>query len=115
VLVVKKDKSKEFRNSNTCIATEYPTGDKDINIALVRILDDRYPPKGWAVNSICKEMAYIVKGEAILTTNNYSVHLSEGDVVLIEPNEKYYWEGDFEMVVPCAPAWFKKQHKVVEE
>jgi mannose-6-phosphate isomerase-like protein (cupin superfamily) len=112
VKVIKQKDSIRFENSKTCIAYEYPTKDKDINIALVKILNDRYPEFGWAVNTVCKELAYITKGEAKLTTKNKVVSIKVGDLVMVMPNEEYYWEGDFEMLVPCAPAWYPKQHKI---
>lgn len=37
-----------------------------------------------------------------------------GDVVLIEPGERYYWEGNFEIFMPCTPAWYAGQHQEVE-
>jgi mannose-6-phosphate isomerase-like protein (cupin superfamily) len=112
--IVKRKDSKEIKNSETCIATEYPIDDKDINIALVKILKDRYPQEGWAVNEVCKEMVFITKGSATITTEEGSVDLRKGDVVLVEPGEKYYWEGNFEMIVPCSPAWYVGQHKILK-
>ena len=111
---VTKKQSKEFKNSETCIAVEYPLNDKDINIAVVKLKSDRYPSTGWAVNEKCKEISYITKGRVELVTESESVELQEGDVVLIDINEKYYWLGDCEMVMPCTPAWYPEQHKIVE-
>lgn len=112
--IVKKGQSKEFKNSETCIAIEYPINDKDINIAVVILKNDRYPSNGWAVNEKCKEMSYITKGKVKLVTERESIDLEEGDVAFIEANEKYYWLGDCEMVMPCTPAWYPEQHKIVE-
>jgi len=114
--IVKKNQTKEFKNSETCIAIEYPTNDhdKDLNIAVIKLKKDRYPLKGWAVNEKCKEMSYVVKGKVKFVTENSSTDLEEGDVVFIDVNEKYYWLGDCEMVMPCTPAWYPEQHKIVE-
>ena len=51
----KLEQAKEFKNSDSCIALEYPLGDKDINAAVVK-LNGRYPEKGMAVNTECKEI-----------------------------------------------------------
>lgn len=59
--VVFKNQTHEFKNSNVCIAIEYPLGDKDINGAVIK-LKGRYPGKGWVVNLKCKELAYVMKG-----------------------------------------------------
>lgn len=111
---VTKKNSKEFKNSENCIAVEYSLNDKDINIAVIKLKNDRYPSKGWAVNEKCKEIAYIIKGKVELVTESESVELQEGDVAFIEAGEKYYWMGDCEMVMPCTPAWYPEQHKIIE-
>ncbi len=112
--IVKKDQSQEIKNSETCIATEYQLNDKDINATIIKLKNDRYPSKGWAVNEKCKEISYIIKGNVELATENQSVKLQEGDMVFIDANEKYYWFGDCEMIMPCTPAWYPEQHKIVE-
>jgi quercetin dioxygenase-like cupin family protein len=48
----------------------------------------------------------VVEGEEI--------NLETGDLILIEPGEKYFWEGNLKMFVPCVPAWYLEQHKEVE-
>ena len=42
------------------------------------------------------------------------VELQEGDMILIEPGERYFWDGNLTMFVPCTPAWYPGQHKKVE-
>jgi mannose-6-phosphate isomerase-like protein (cupin superfamily) len=111
--VVRKNQTKEFRNSEVCMATEYPLGDKDINGAIVK-LNGRYPDKNKVVNLKCKELAYIIRGSGRLIVGNTETKLSEGDLVLLEAGEPYYWEGNMEMFVPCTPAWYPEQHKEVE-
>jgi mannose-6-phosphate isomerase-like protein (cupin superfamily) len=110
-LVLAKD-AKVFPNSAGCTAIEYPLGDRDINVAVIK-LSGRYPDKGWAVNEKCKEAAYAVSGSGKLFVGEKVVELNSGDVVLIEAGEKYYWEGNLELVVPCAPAWYPEQHKLI--
>jgi len=112
--VVHKNQTKEFKNSDVCTATEYPLGDKDINGAVIE-LKGRYPDKGRVVNLKCKELAYVVKGSGRVVVEGEEVELNKGDVVLIEPGEKYYWEGNMTMLVPCTPAWYPEQHKEVAE
>ena len=110
--IIRKNETKSFKNSDKCIAIEYPLGDKDINGAIIK-LNGRYPDKGIAVNTKCKEIAYIIKGEGKIVVNNKEVKLKEGDLILIDPMEEYYWEGNMEMFVPCTPAWSPKQHKIL--
>lgn len=110
--LIKKSQTKKFKNSSVCIATEYPMGDKDINGALIE-LKGRYPDKGRVVNLKCKEMAYIIKGSGKLVVEGKEIKLRTGDLVLINPGEKYFWEGKMIMFVPCTPAWYLGQYKEV--
>lgn len=111
--IVRKNQTKKFKNSDVCVATEYPLGDKDINGAVIK-LNGRYPDKGRVVNLKCKELAYIIKGLGKIMVEDREVKLKEGDMILIEPGEKYYWDGNMTMFVPCTPAWYPEQHEEVE-
>lgn len=111
--IVHENQTKEFKNGDTCIATEYPLGDKEIDMALVEV-SDRYPKKGRATNEKCKELAYIVEGSGKVVVEDKEVYFHEKDMLLIEPGEKVYWEGNFKMFVSCTPAWYSQQHKKIE-
>jgi len=111
--IVKKDQRKEFKNGDYCIAFEYPMEDKNINGAVIK-LSGRYPDKGWAVNEICKEMGYIISGSGKLVVEDKEYELTAGDLVLINPGEKFYWQGNMEIFMPCAPAWSPDQYKTVK-
>jgi len=110
--VVHKNQTNEFKNSETCTAIEYPLNDKDINGAVVK-LNGRYPSQGRVVNEKCKELGYVISGAGKIIIEDEEIILSEGDLVLIEPGEKYYWEGNMTMFMPCTPAWYAEQHKEV--
>ncbi|NTU72688.1 cupin domain-containing protein [Candidatus Roizmanbacteria bacterium] len=111
--IIHKRETKHHKNSDACTAIEYPMNDKDINGAVIQ-LKGRYPAKGKVSNTVCKEMAYVIKGKGKLTIENDVYEVAEGDLVLIHPNEEYAWEGELEMFVPCTPAWYAVQHKSVE-
>lgn len=111
--VISKQATKKYQNSNHCVAFEYPFNDKDINGAVIEI-SGRYPETGRTVNEVCKEMAYVTKGQGKVVIENQEFRLAENDVVLIQPKERYYWAGDFTMFVPCSPAWYPEQHKEVD-
>jgi mannose-6-phosphate isomerase-like protein (cupin superfamily) len=110
--IIHKDQTEKVSNNGNCIVFEYPLGDKDINGAVVE-LKGRYPEKGRVVNLKCKELGYIIKGSGKIVIDDQEVLLNEGDLVLIEPGEKFFWDGDFVMFVPCTPAWYHEQHKEV--
>ena len=110
--IIHKKQTKQYKNSDFCIALEYPLGDKDINGAVIE-LSGRYPEKGAVVNLKCKELAYVVRGSGSLVVEGKETLLNEGDLALIEAGEKYYWEGNMTMFMPCTPAWYPEQHKEV--
>lgn len=111
--IIHKDQTKVFKNNDVCIATEYPLGDKDINVAYVEV-SGRYPEKGRVTNVACKELAYIIEGSGKIVVEGDEIELNKDDLILLEPGEKYYWEGNMRMLVPCTPAWYPEQHKEVE-
>lgn len=102
----------EKKNSAACTVLEYPLDDKDIDVA-VAILNGRYPEQGWAINELCKETGYVIQGTGKLVTENKSVDLAPGHAVLIDAQEKFYWEGNFTVVLSSTPAWHPEQHKVM--
>jgi len=111
--IIHKNQTEKFKNSENCTAIEYPMGDKDINGAIVE-LTGRYPDKGRIVNLECKELAYVIKGTGKVVIEDKNIDLQEGDLVLIESGEKFFWDGNLTMFVPCAPAWYHGQYKEVE-
>lgn len=111
--IIHKNQTKIFKNSESCTAIEYPLGDKDINGAIIE-LDGRYPEKGRAVNTVCKELAYIIDGQGIISTEGTEIKISKGDLIFLEPGEKYFWKGKLVMFIPCSPAWYPDQHKEIE-
>jgi mannose-6-phosphate isomerase-like protein (cupin superfamily) len=111
--IVHKNETKEFKNSDQCIAIEYPMGDKDINGTVGKI-NGRYPEHKRVVNTKCKELAYVISGSGKIVIEGKEYLFSSGDLILIEPGERYYWEGKFDVFMPCAPAWYPEQHQEVE-
>ncbi len=111
--IVRKEQTNTHKNSENCIATEYPLGDKDIDMAVIEITG-RYPTKGRVVNNRCKELAYVINGKGRVIIEGKEFNVKEGDMILIEPEEKYYWDGNFTLFVPCTPAWYPEQHEEVD-
>ena len=43
------------------------------------------------------------------------IEFSEGDSILIEPNEKYYYDTEYCVIsMTCTPAWLPDQHKLID-
>ena len=113
--IIKDSEAFESANSDTCKYIEYSFEDKDIDFSIVTITG-RYPEKGFCVNSICKELIYVLEGSGKLCFENRVINFSKGDAVLINSNEKYYWESDYcKVSTSCTPAWSPEQHKLILE
>ncbi len=111
--IIRKDQTEKLKNSEACLATEYPLSDKDINGAIIE-LTGRYPAQGRVVNLECKEMSFVVKGSGKVVVENKAINLEAGDLILIEPGEKYFWDGNLTLFIACTPAWHPAQHQTTE-
>lgn len=108
-MIIKKSERKKHVNSPKCIAYEYPLGDKDINIAFIEI-KGRYPDKGRVTNKVCKELVFVVNGKGKIEIDGKKFLINEGDSVLIQPKQKYFFDGNLEIITSCQPAWYPEQH-----
>ncbi len=112
--VIKNDDALRGENSEKCKTLEYSFGDKDIDLGLATITG-RYPEIGYCVNLISKELIYVLDGSGKLYFENKSINFSKGDAILIENNEKYYWETQYcKVSMSCTPAWSEEQHKLIQ-
>lgn len=41
------------------------------------------------------------------------MNFKQGDVILIEKEELYFWEGNCRIIMVCNPAWNKEQCKII--
>ena len=112
--LIKFEQTEKFKNGENCEVLEYPLDDKDINISTA-VLSGRYPEKGYCVNEQCKELIYVVSGSGTLNKKDEVIEFKKGDAVLIDKGEMYYWDANCEIVMPCTPAWYPEQHKMIEE
>lgn len=111
--IVKKSQAEVFKAGDECTVFEYPMEYKDINGAVAKI-NGRYPSKGITVNEISRELGYVINGQGKITIDNKEIQLNKGDLICIDPGEKFYWEGNMELFIPCTPAWTPEQHKFIE-
>jgi mannose-6-phosphate isomerase-like protein (cupin superfamily) len=103
----------DHKNSNNCIVTEYNLGVEMIDFAIARVTG-RYPDRGHALNTSCQEMAYVNEGSGKICINGKDFSIQTGDLVLIDPQEKFYWEGTLTLHITCRPAWSKEQHQIID-
>lgn len=114
--IVKKEEAEILKNSDTSSLLEYSIAlnDKDIDFC-INTINGRYPKKGYCSNQECKEICYILDGEGTINKKNETNSFKQGDVILIDKKEIYYWDGNFKAILVCTPAWNKEQCKLYEE
>jgi len=112
--VIKYEEAEKGKNSEKCKTLEYSFRDKDIDLGIATI-QGRYPDEGYGVNLISKELIYVIEGKGFLNFEDRKVEFKEGDSILIEPNEKYYYDTEYcKISMVCTPAWTIEQHKLVK-
>ena len=110
---IKKSNAVKGANSDKCKTLEYSFKDKDMDLGIATITG-RYPENGFCVNTISKELIYVLDGNGKLYFENNCIEFEEGDSILINSNEKYYWDSTYCIVsMACTPAWNEEQHKLV--
>ena len=107
-----KHQAKKITSAQTCTVHEYVFKNKALDCALIKIRG-RYPERGVALNEECSEIAFVKDGRGRVVINNIGFPLHKESVVLIEPKEKFYWEGKLTLIMSCAPAWRKEQYKII--
>ena len=112
--VIKYSNAIKGSNSDKCKTLEYSFNDKDIDLGTATITG-RYPENDYCVNTISKELIYVLDGNGKLYFENDFVEFEKGDSILIDSNEKYYWDSTYCVVsMSCTPAWNEEQHKIVK-
>ena len=112
--VIKYDNALKGKNSEKCRTLEYSFMDNDIDLGIATIMG-RYPDEGYGVNLVSKELIYVIEGNGTLNFENEKIEFSKGDSILIEPNEKYYYDTKYcKISMSCTPAWSMEQHKLVK-
>lgn len=85
---------------------------QDISGAVAEI-HGRYPEKGFVRNEVFKELVYVLSGSGKIEVDGKEFQFSQGDVLLLLPGEKYYWEGKLKIFMVTAPKFDPKQHKII--
>lgn len=112
--VIRKIDTELHSNSKVCKTREYSFIDKDIDLAVATI-KGRYPEKGYCLNKISKELVYIDEGIGKIIFKDKEITFKKGDSILIDKNEKYYWESDnCKALLISTPAWSIDQYEIVD-
>ena len=112
--LIKRNGAELGCNNEVCKTLEYSFGDKDMDLAIAT-LSGRYPEVGYCVNLISKELVYIIDGSGEIYFEDKKISFEKGDAILINNNEKYYWDTEYcKISMICTPAWSKEQYKIIK-
>lgn len=112
--IVKQKKTRRVDASPTTSVEEYVMPEKTISGATT-IVYGRYPETGFAINTISHELVLVLSGNGYIGTQRKKRAIELGDCILLQPNEKYYWDGHMALFIVSAPRWQRKQHKIVKK
>ncbi len=110
---INKKEALKGKNSEVCKTLEYSFNDNDIDLGIATITG-RFPDQGYALNLVSKELVYVIEGEGTLYFEDEKIEFQKGDAILINPNDKYYYETKYCVLsLTCTPAWNPNQHKII--
>lgn len=98
--------------SNSTTIWEYLIDEPSIGGAVAEV-NGRYPEKGFAINQISKEIAFVISGNGHVITSKTKHALEVGDVIFFDKREQFAWEGVFSIFIVTTPKFDPKQHKIV--
>lgn len=108
------DGGEPFSNSDLCFGREYSPDTGTLNVAKISIRG-RFPEIGYLYNEEAHEMAVVVSGEGMVQSKGEEPQpLAVGDVIYIAQQERIFWSGNLDLIIPCSPAYNPDKHHVEE-
>lgn len=112
--IIKREEAVQGTDNEICSTMEYSFKDKAMDVGVATI-KGRYPESGFCVNLKSKELVYVLEGSGEIIFEDKSIEFKSGDAILIDKNEKYYWNTKFcKVSMTCTPAWSPEQYKNIE-
>ena len=74
-------------------------------------LSGRYPVTGRGMNLERKILACVAARSETIGIKEIKVHFEEEDIVLVQPREKYFWEGKAMLLASSSSAWNSSQQR----
>jgi hypothetical protein len=96
----------------TCTVSELGfSGSQDAAIATI---SGRYPETGFVLNRESDMIIRVTLGIGSIATRDSSEQVGVGDVLFIDKQTPYFYEGDFEVLMISSPAWSPDQYEHVD-
>ncbi len=65
-------------------------------------------------SELCIATEYVIEGYGEIHKENETITFKQGDAILIDKGEKYFWIANCKIAMSCSPAWTPHQHKIVQ-
>ena len=98
IKICKAKNNIQRKNGAHCTITECPIDSNELNIALAET-NGRYPETGYTVNRKVSGLVHIQSRTGSLTVGGETISFAAGDSLLIEPNEAFFWNGNFSAII----------------
>lgn len=112
--ILRFEDCERYRKNEACELYEYSSIGSEFDLAVVKI-SGRYPDRGYCVNSMCKEVIYIIEGKGSIYEGAVEHRFKKGDAIVIASGERFRWEADCVATISCSPPWSSEQYKIVSE
>ena len=91
---------------------DFPLDSTKSNISEIK-LTSRYPEEGHVLNTVSEMTVYILDGSVSFNTENESIILNKGSVLLVKINQPYFWQplDEVTLLIFSAPAWTPEQQR----
>ncbi|MDP1722819.1 MAG: hypothetical protein Q8L37_06465 [Candidatus Gottesmanbacteria bacterium] len=109
--IVQSSETKKVIASPTTSIWEFTMEDTKISGAITEI-NGRYPEQGFAINEVCKEIAFVVSGSGHIVTSDQARPISVGDLIFLDKGESFAWEGTLTLFMATTPKFDPRQHVI---
>ncbi len=110
--IIKSSETKKIQASPTTAIWEFVMKEQSISGAIAEI-KERYPEKGFAVNKISKELAFVISGNGYIITPNQKRPIRVGDLIFLDKDELFAWVGALTLFMANTPKFDPRQHKII--
>ncbi|MBI3956108.1 hypothetical protein HY339_02535 [Candidatus Gottesmanbacteria bacterium] len=109
--IIQSSEANKVQASASTTVWEYFMDDAVVSGAVAEI-NGRYPEKGFAINSVSKELAFVISGHGHVLSPKAQHTITIGDVIFLDKGERFAWQGTVTIFMVTTPKFDPKQHSV---
>lgn len=110
--IIQSSQTKKIQATPTTTIWEFIMEEKSISGAIAEI-KDRYPEMGFVVNKVSKELAFVLSGSGYVITPTTKRPIGVGDLIFLDKEESFAWEGALTLFMANTPKFDPKQHIII--